>query len=329
MRRREFIAGLGVAAWPMASHAQQAEPRPRKIGALMVTSENDRAGNAFLTSFRQGLRELGWNDSRVHMDIRWTGADTNRAREFAKELVDLNPDVILAHATPATAALQRITRTIPIVFVGVSDPVGDHFIASLSRPGGNITGFIYVEGAMAGKWLGLLMEIAPHVKRVACLFNPDTTSGRGSYFLPSFEAAAQLLKVEPVVAPVQSDADIEKAITSLAREPGGGLITLADTFMLAHRALITSLTAQNSMPAVYYETAFARNGGLLCYGPDQVDMFRRAAAYADRILRGEKPAELPTQVPAKFILILNARTATDLGLTFPERLLATADEVIQ
>jgi putative tryptophan/tyrosine transport system substrate-binding protein len=330
MRRREFIAGLGgTAAWPLAARAQQAEPRPRRIGVLMVTAENDRAGNAFLTSLRQGLRELGWNDSRVHVDLRWTGGDTNRAREFAKELVDLHPDVIFAHATPATAALQRYTRTIPIVFAGVSDPVGDHFIASLSRPGGNTTGFIYVEGAMAGKWLGLLMEIAPHVKRVACLFNPDTTSGRGSYFLPSFEAAAQLLKVEPVVAPVQSGADIEKVITSLAREPGAGLITLADTFMLAHRVLITSLMAKNSMPAVYYETSFANDGGLICYGPDQVDMFHRAAAYVDRILRGEKPAELPAQVPAKFILILNVRTAKALGLTFPERLLATADEVIE
>jgi putative tryptophan/tyrosine transport system substrate-binding protein len=330
VRRREFVAGLGsAAAWPLTARAQQIG-RVRRIGVLMATAENDSAGNAFVTGFAQSLNGLGWTDGRgARMDFRWTGGSTNRLPDLAKELVDLEPDVILAMATPVTAALQGLTRTIPIVFVGVSDPVGDRFIASLSHPGGNLTGFIYVEAAMAGKWLELLMEIAPHIKRVASIFNPDTTSGRGSYFLPSFDAAARSLKVEPIIAPVHSDAEIETIITSLGREPGGGIITLADTFLLAHRASITRLTAQNNLPAVYYETGFARDGGLLCYGPDQVDMFRRAASYVDRILRGARPADLPVQVPTKFEFAINLKTAKALGLNVPQSLLLRADEVIE
>ena len=329
MRRREFIAGLGAAAWPVVARAQQGE-RTRRIGVLMATAENDRVGNAFVSGFMQGLGELGWTDGRnVRIEFRWTGGNTDRLGNFAKELVDLQPDVILAHATPVTAALQKQTRTIPIVFVGVSDPVGDHFTASLSHPGGNFTGFIYVEGAMAGKWLELLKEIAPQVKRVAGMFNPDTTSGRGSYFLPSFEAAARLLNVEAITAPVHSDAEIEAVITSLGGRPGSGLITLADTFMLAHRALITSLAARYSVSAVYYETAFVRDGGVLSYGVEQVDLFRRAASYVDRILRGAKPADLPVQLPTKFEMVVNLKTAKALGLTVPQSILLRADEVIE
>jgi putative tryptophan/tyrosine transport system substrate-binding protein len=330
MRRREFIAGLGgTAAWPLAARAQQGE-RTQRIGVLMATAQNDRVGNAFVGGFIQGLRELGWIDGRnVRMEFRWTGGNTDRLENFARELVDLQPDVILAHATPVTAALQKQTRTIPIVFVGVSDPVGDHFTASLSHPGGNFTGFIYVEGTMAGKWLELLKEIAPEVKRVAGMFNPDTTSGRGSYFLPSFEAAARSLNVEAITAPVHSDVEIEAVMTSLGRHPGSGLITLADTFMLAHRALITSLAAKNNLPAVYYETAFARDGGVLSYGVEQVDLFRRAASYADRILRGAKPADLPVQLPTKFEMVLNLKTAKALGLAVPQSIQLRADEVIE
>lgn len=329
IRRREFIAGLGTAAWPLTVQAQQGEPT-RRIGVLMATAENDRVGNAFVRGFMQGLRELGWIDGRnVRIDFRWTGGNTDRLGNFATELVDLKPDVILAHATPVTAALQRRTRTIPVVFVGVSDPVGDHFTASLSHPGENFTGFIYVEGAMAGKWLELLKEIAPEVKRVAGMFNPDTTSGRGSYFLPSFEAAARSLNVEAITAPVHGDAEIEAVMTSLGRQPGSGLITLADTFMLAHRALITSLAARYNLPAVYYETAFARDGGILSYGVEQVDLFRRAASYVDRIMRGAKPADLPVQLPVKFEMVVNLRTAQTLGLTVPQSILLRADEVIE
>ena len=219
---------------------------------------------------------------------------------FAKELVDLQPDVILADATPATAALQRETRTIPIVFAVVSDPVGAGFVAGLPRPGGNITGFIIMEASMAGKWLELLTEIAPGIKRAAIMFNPDTAPGGGSYYLPSFEAAARSLKVEPIAAPVHSDAEIETVITSLGREPGGGLVVMPDTFMIVHRAPIILLAARNNVPAVYSNRRFVRDGGLLSYGPDSVDIFRRSASYVDRILRGAKPADLPVQLPIKF-----------------------------
>jgi putative tryptophan/tyrosine transport system substrate-binding protein len=304
MRRREFIAGLGSAAtWPAVANAQQAE-RVRRIGVLMALDENDPVAKALLSGFMQGLAESGWTDGRnVHMDFRWTGGDTNRSRDFAKELVDLRPDVILAHATPVTAALQRETRTIPIVFAVVGDPIGASVVASLSRPGGNITGFISQEAEIAGKLLQLLMEIAPGVKRVAAIFNPDTAPYATSTYLPSFEAAARTLKVAPIAAPVYSDAEIQTVMTSLGREPRGGLVVVPGNFMLAHRALIISLAAQNNVPAVYIARIYVRDGGLLCYGPDIVDIFRRSASYVDRILRGAKPADLPVQVPVKFEMV--------------------------
>jgi putative tryptophan/tyrosine transport system substrate-binding protein len=248
---------------------------------------------------------------------------------LAKELVDLQPDVILANGTPVTAALQRETRTIPIVFTVVGDPVGEGFVASLTRPGGNITGFIPQEAAMAGKWLELLTEIAPAVKRVAATFNPDTAPYLRSYYLPTFEAAARSLKVEPIAALVRSDAEIEMVITSLGREPRGGLVVMPDGFMFAHRTQIISLAARNNVPEVYQFSLFARDGGLLSYGPDPVDIFRRSASYVDRILRGEKPAELPVQVPVKFEMAVNLKTAKALGLTVPPTLLVRADEVIE
>jgi putative ABC transport system substrate-binding protein len=263
------------------------------------------------------------------MDVRWAAGNVDRIRMFAKELVGLQPDLILANSTPATAALQRETRTIPIVFTGNSDPVGERFVASLPRPGGNITGFISQEAAMAGKWVELLTEIAPGVKRVAIMFNPDITSGGVSYFRPAFEAAARSLKVAPIVAPVHSDAEIETVMTSLGREPGGGLVVTADAFMQVHRAPTILLAARNNVPAVYSRSVFVRDGGLLSYGPDQVDLFRRSASYVDRILRGAKPADLPVQLPTKFEMALNAKTAKALGLTVPPSILLRADEVIE
>jgi putative ABC transport system substrate-binding protein len=330
MQRREFIAGLGsaAAAWPAVARAQQGD-RVRRIGVLMPTAESDPEAKARLSGFTQGLAELGWTDGRnVRMDVRWIAGSVNRARMFAKELVGLQPDVILAGTTPATAALQRETRTISIVFVSVSDPVGDGFVAGLPRPGGNLTGFISEEASMAGKWLELLTEIAPTIKRAAIMFNPDTAPGGGSYYLPAFEAAARSLKVAPIAAPVHSDAEIEMVITSLGREPGGGVVVSTDAFMIVHRAPVILLAARYNVPAVYQTSVFARDGGLLSYGPDRVDMIRRSASYVDRILRGAKPADLPVQLPVKFEMFLNAKTAKTLGLAVPPSILLRADEVV-
>jgi len=250
-------------------------------------------------------------------------------RVFAKELVGLEPDLILVSTTPATAALQRETQTVPIVFVAISDPVGAGFVASLARPGGNITGFINLEATMGGKWLELLKEIAPSVKRVAIMFNPDTASGGGSYVMPSFEAAARSLNVGSVIVPVYSEAEIETAIAMLGREPGGGLIVQSDGFMLVHEAKVISLATQYKIPAVSDRTLPTEKGGLLTYGPSGNEMFVGAAQYVDRILKGAKPAELPVQVPTKFELRLNLKTAETLGLTIPSSMLSRADEVIE
>jgi putative tryptophan/tyrosine transport system substrate-binding protein len=330
MRRREFIAGLGgAAAWPLAARAQQ-PGRMRRIGVLMVFDENDPYAKAQLSGFMQGFSELGWTDGRnIRMDVRWAAGNTDRMRTFAKELVDLQPDVILSNGTPATAALQRETRTIPIVFVNAADPVGHGIAASPPRPDGNLAGFVLLEGAMAGKELELLTEIAPGVKRIAAMFNPDTAIDGGSYFLPAFEAAARSLKVQSIAALVHSDAEIETVITSLGREPGGGLVVMPDGFMTIHRAQIISLAARNNVPAVHWNPVFAREGGLLSYGPDVVDIFRRSASYVDRILRGAKPSDLPLQPPTKFEMTLNAKTAKALGLAVPPSILQRVDELIE
>jgi putative tryptophan/tyrosine transport system substrate-binding protein len=306
VRRREVIAGLGAAAaWPLAARAQQGV-RMRRIGVLMATDENDPEAMRWLSGFTQGLAASGWNNGRnLRMDVRWAAANVDRMRMFAKELVDLQPDVIFANTTPVTAALQRVTLTIPIVFAVSSDPMDAGFVARLPRPGGNITGFIKIEAGMGGKWLELLTEITPGIKRVAIMFNPDTAPGGGSYYLPSFEAAARLLKVEPIAAPVHSDAEIETVVTSLARAPGSGLVVMPDGFMQVHRAPIILLVAQSNVPAVYSVTDFVRDGGLLSYGPDRADVFRRSASYIDRILRGAKPWDLPVQLPVKFEMAIN------------------------
>jgi putative ABC transport system substrate-binding protein len=329
MKRRDFIALLGgaAAAWPLAARAQQGD-RVRRIGVLMEGDENDPVVKTEFSAFTQALADLGWTDGRnVRMDLRGGGGDANRIRALAQELVGLQPDIILTATTPATVAVQREARTIPIVMAGVGDPVASGFVARLDRPGGNITGFSNYEATLGGKWLELLSEIAPGLKRAAIMFNPDTAPA--SVYMPSFETAARSLKVVPIIAPVHSDVEIETAIIALGREPGGGLVAMPDAFTGAHRAAIISAAARNQVPAVYRISTFPRDGGLLSYGVDPVDLFRRAATYVDRILRGEKPGDLPVQFPTKFEMVLNLKTAKALGLTMPQSILLRADEVIE
>jgi putative tryptophan/tyrosine transport system substrate-binding protein len=332
MQRRAFITLLGgsAALWPLALRAQQAG-RMRHIGVLMSLEENDPEGKVQLSGFTQGLSDLGWtNGSNLRMEVRWGGGDVNQIRAFAKELVAAQPDLILSQGTPVTAALQRETRTIPIVFVVVTDPVGEGFVEGLPRPGGNITGFITSEAAICSKMLDLLLEIAPDITRAAMLFNPDTAPGRGNYYLGDFETAARSSKVEPIAASAQSDAEIEAVVTSLGRAPGGGLIVMPDFFMRSHLRTILLQTARNNVPTIYpWRYVVTTEGGLISYGPDLKDIVRRAAPYVDRILRGAKPADLPVQVPVKFEMALNVKTAKMLGLTSPASLLLRADEVIE
>jgi putative ABC transport system substrate-binding protein len=329
MRRREFITLLGGAAvaWPLAARAQQGN-RVLRIGVLMPFDENDPVAKTFISAFTQALADLSWTDGRnVRMDLRWAGGDINRIRALAQELVGLQPDIILAGSTPVTVALQRETRTIPIVFANVSDPVASGIVPRLDRPGGNITGFAILEPSLGGKWLELLSEIAPGLKRVAIIFNPDTATV--SLHMPSLETAARSLKVAPIIAPVHNDVEIETAIVALGHEPGGGLVVMPDIFMITHRAPIISAAVRNNVPAVYAESASVRDGGLLSYGVDLVDTFRRAATYVDRILRGDKPGDLPVQFPTKFEMVVNLKTAKALGLAVPPSILLRADEQIE
>jgi putative ABC transport system substrate-binding protein len=329
INRRETIALLGgAAAWPLAARAQQGN-RVRRIGVLMAGDETDPVRKTFVSAFTQALAGLGWSDGRnVRMDLRWYAEDINRIRALAQELVGQQPDIILANGASATAALQRETRTIPIVFAGVNDPVASGIVERLDRPGGNVTGFGGTEASLGGKWLELLTEIAPGLKRAGIMFNPDLFPG--SVYMPPLETAARSLKVVPIIAPVHSDVEIETAINALGREPGGGLVVMpSGGFTLAHRAPIISAVARNNVPAVYYASEFARDGGLLSYGNDLTDMFRRAASYVDRILRGEKPSDLPVQFPTKFEMVVNRKTATALGLAIPPSILLRADEVIE
>jgi putative ABC transport system substrate-binding protein len=327
VKRRTFIAGLVSTAWPLIARAQQRD-RVRRIGVLVPGDENDPEGKLRYSAFTQALADLGWTDGRnVRTDLRWGGTDNNRLRALAQELVGLQPDIILTTSTAATAALQKATRTIPIVFAGAGDPLASGLVERLDRPGGNITGFANLEAGLGGKWLELLSEIAPGLKRAAIMFNPDFP-GPPTY-MPSIETAARSLKVVPIIAPVHSDVEIESAIDAFGREPGGGLVVLLDVFTGTHRVPIITAAARNSVPAVYRTPEFVRDGGLLSYGPDPVDISRRAATYVDRILRGEKPGDLPVQFPTQYEMVINLKTAKALGLTIPETLLATADEVIQ
>jgi putative ABC transport system substrate-binding protein len=282
----------------------------------------------YVSAFTQALADLGWSDGRnVRMELRWRGGDINRIRAFAQQLVGLQPDIILTGGTPATAALQLETRTIPIVFAGTGDPVASGIVPGLNQLRGNVTGFANLEASLGGKWLELLSEIAPGLKRAAIMFNPDMITA--SLYLPSFETAARSLKVAQIIAPVHDDVEIETVIIALGREPGGGLVVMPDAFMVSHRAPIISAAARNNVPVVYAFSFFARDGGLLSYGVDQVDLFRRAASYVDRILRGAKPAELPVQLPTKFEMVVNLRTAKALGLAVPPTIMLRATEVIE
>jgi len=328
MRRREFITLLGGAAasWPLAARAQQGD-RVRRIGALMPYDENDPEGKRRYSAFTNALAGLGWTEGRnVRIDLYWAGADIDRMRALALELVGLQPDIIVTNGTPPTVAVQRETGTIPIVFANVADPVATGIVPRLDRPSGNVTGFANNEASLGGKWLELLSEIAPGLKRAAIMFNPETLP---SLYVPSFETAARSLKVAPIIAHIHSDGEIEMAITALGREPGGGLVVMGDAFTFAHRAPIMLAAARNNVPAVYSVSNYARDGGLLSYGSDQVDAWRRAATYVDRILRGEKPGDLPVQVPTKFEMIVNLKTAKALGLTVPSSILLSANEVIE
>jgi putative ABC transport system substrate-binding protein len=327
--RRDFITLLGGAAtsWPLAARAQQGD-RVRRIGVLTGPDENDPFEKTAVSAFTQTLADLGWTDGRnVRMDLRGGGGDINRTRAFAKELVGLQPDIIVAGASPATTALQQETRTIPIVMVNVAEPVASGIVPRLDRPSGNVTGFAVFEASLAGKWLELLSEIAPGLKRAAIMFNPDTAPV--SAYMPSFETAARSLKIETIIAPVHDDLEIEMAITALGREPRGGLVVMPDVFTFPHRGPIISAAARNNVPSVYFLSAFAREGGLLSYGPNVVDIWRRAATYVDRILRGAKPGDLPVQFPTKFEMVLNFKTAKALGLALPQSILLQADEVLE
>jgi putative ABC transport system substrate-binding protein len=330
VKRRAFITLLGgAAACPLAARAQQPD-RMRRIGMLMPYAESDREGQAFVAAFREGLQKLGWAEGRnILIDYRWaTPGDAEARQRFAKELVALQPDLILTQSTPTTAALLQQTSTIPIVFAQAVDPVGSGFVASFPRPGGNVTGFINLEPTMAGKWMELLKEIAPRVNRVAFLFNA-ATAPYFEYYLNPFKATAVSFAVEAIAAPVRDTSELESVVAAQAREPNGGLIVMPDTFMNAHRVEITALAARYRIPAVYAFRFFTELGGLLSYGQDLTDNYRRAAAYVDRILKGEKPSELPIQAPVKFELTVNLKTAKTLGLDVPMFLQQRADAVIE
>jgi len=329
MKRRAFLTLLGgAAAWPLAARAQQAE-RVGRIGVLMAYAESDPEAQAWVAAFREELLKLGWPEGlNIRIDTRWASADVESIQRFAKELLALRPELVLSSSTPTTAALLQETRTIPIIFANIVDPVGSGFIASLPRPGGNITGFIDNEASMVGKWLELLKEIAPRVNRVAFLFNP-TTATYAEYYLSPFKAAAASFAVEAIAAPVRNTSELESVVAAQGRAPNSGLIVMPDAFMAAHRAEVTSLVARHRLPAISAYRFYTELGSLLSYGNDILDNYRRAATYVDRILKGAKPSELPVQAPVKFDLVINLKTAKALGLDVPFLLQQRADEVIE
>jgi ABC-type uncharacterized transport system substrate-binding protein len=331
MKRREFIALLGGAAVarPMPLSAQQGD-RMRRIGVLMAHPAGDLEFQAYLAAFQEGLQKLGWTEGRnIRIDSRWGAPDDADARQRSvKELIALQPDLIFTHTTPSTAALLQQTHTIPIVFATLADPVGSGLVKSLARPGGNATGFIIMEPTTAGKWLELLLEIAPRVNRVAFLFNPATARYADIYLRP-LKAAAASVAVEALAAPVHDRSEFESVFAAQAREPNGGLIVMPDSFVNVYRAEIVSLAARYHLPSVYPWRFFAELGGLLSYGSEQGDMFRLAATYVDRILKGEKPIDLPVQAPTEYKLVVNLKTAKALGLDVPVHLQQRADDVIE
>jgi putative ABC transport system substrate-binding protein len=329
VKRRDFITLIGgtAVALPLAARGQQSE-RMRRIGLLSVLGEDDREMKAWLAAFRQGLESHGWSEGRnVRIDARFAAADAERALALASELVALQPEVILAQSTEIAAALKKETRAIPIVFVAVSDPIGSGFVVSLARPGGNLTGLLNFEATITGKWLAMLKEIAPPLARVVLVANPKTTPYY--YFVRAAEAAAAALAIELVASPVATAADIERSIASFASMPNGAVLLVPDGTTIVHRDLIIALTARHRLPAVYSARYFVTAGGLMSYGSDRADIFRQAASYVDRILRGAKPADMPVQTPVKYETVVNLKTARALGLEVPPSLLVRADEVIE
>ena len=329
MRRREFITllGSGAMAWPLTARAQQPE-QMRRIGVLTNRAADDPDGQARLAAFKQKLQQLGWTDGgNMRIDTRWGEDDVERARRYATELLALGPDVILASGTLSVAPLQRSSRTLPIVFVGVVDPVGGGIVDNLARPGGNATGFLVFEYSLSGKWLDLLRQVAPSVTRVAVLRDPDIPSGTAMFGV--IQSAAQSVGLEVSPIGMRDSGEIERAVADFARSANGGLIVTTGASVSVHRDLIVTLAAKHKLPAVYAYRFMVAAGGLMSYSPDQVDEYRRAAVYVDRILKGEKPADLPVQAPTKYELVINLKTAKALGLSVPQSLLSRADEVIE
>ncbi len=329
MRRREFITALGgaVAAWPLAARAQQPEPI-RRVGVLMSTAEDDAESKARIAAFLHSLQQSGWIEGRnVRIDIRWPAGDADRIRGYATELVALAPDAILATGSATLAPLLQATRTVPVVFVIVPDPVGAGFVERLARPGGNATGFLMFEYGITAKWVELLKQIAPGVNRVAVIRDPAISAGIGQF--GAIQAVAPSVGVEVSPVNVRDAGEIERAVTAFAANPNGGLLVTASALAVIHRDLIVTLAAKHRLPAVYFDRFFVVAGGLASYGPDFVDQYQRAAGYVDRVLKGEKPADLPVQAPTKFELVINLKTARALGVTVPPTLLATADQVIE
>jgi putative ABC transport system substrate-binding protein len=330
LKRREFITLLGGAAagWPVAARAQQSAGL-RRVGMLINLSETDLEAHRLVAAFREGLAQLGWVDGRnLRIDYRWAAGDVGRIKAFARELVELSPDIIVGYGTPTVVALQQETRSIHIVFLSVTDPVGQGLVASLARPGSNVTGFAVFEASLGTKWVEALKQISPNLRRVTTIFNPKTAPYH-SLYLRTIEKAASSFAVEPIAVEVNDDGEIERAISTLAREPDGGLIVMPDTFNMVHRRTIIALADRYRQPAIYYFPFFATDGGLISYGPDEIDMFRRAAGYVDRILKGDKASGLPVQQPTNFRLVINLKTAKALGVEIPTSLLARADEVIE
>ena len=329
LKRRNFIALLGgVAAWPLAAHAQQPERVPR-ISVLLGLADNRPETRSRVKALQKGLRDLGWVEGRnIRIDYRYAASDPKLIREYAAELVRLMPDVIVANTTPVLSTLRHATSTIPIVFAVVNDPVGQGFISSAAHPGGNVTGFSFIEPELVGKWLAMLKDVVPNLSRTSLMFNPAMAPYYDVY-VRSFETAPRSIKAEMIAAPVRDASEIEAIVIKLARDPGNGLIAAADPFIIDNIKAIAQLTLQHRLPAISVYQQFVTDGGLISYGPDTADIFRRAAGYVDRILKGAKPADLPLQAPDKFELAINLKTAKALGLTVPPMLLATADEVIE
>ena len=329
MRRREFISLIGgAAAWPITARAQQTE-RMRLIGVLMAYAETDQAVQSEVTVFRGALTKLGWTEGvNLRIELRWGGGDADRIRRFAKELVNLRPDAILGQTTPVVEALASETRTIPVVFVNVNDPVASGFVASSAHPGGNITGFSIASSEQGGKWVELLKEIAPRTMRMALMFNPATGVPLKN-FMPSIQAAASSFAVEVRVAPVHTRDEIEGVFAAQARDPGGGLIVMPGAFNTTNREPIIALAARYRVPTIYYNRFYTESGGLITYGPNYAEQFRQAPDYINRIFKGAKPADLPVQAPTKYELVINLKTAKALDLIVPPLLLSRADEVIE